>query len=440
MNERHADIAIVGAGAAGLMAAIFAGRTAQATGRMRRIIALDGAGKIGAKILVSGGGRCNVTHDVVDETAFAGASPNAIKKVLRRFPVEETVEFFRTLDVHLKREDTGKLFPVTDRAATVLDALIREARRAGVDFIHPARVSSIQLRPHGDDISAPVHDDRRMNEAFELSIENGDPITASRVILATGGKSLPKTGSDGAGYRLATSLGHTLTTHILPALVPLVLDNKCFIRELSGLTLPAAIELRSSTGKRLLTFTDSTLCTHFGLSGPGVLDISRHYLHAIIDDPGAALFMNWLPGESASTLDAALVEFSRFHGRAGIARMFAEKLPQRLVRSLCEFAGVDPATPANSLPREARRALVAAVTGMKLPVVADRGFTVAEVTAGGVPLKELRLETMESRPTPGLYLCGEICDVDGRIGGYNFQWAWASGRVAGESAADSLRE
>ncbi len=428
MIERDADITIIGAGAAGLMAAIAAGRTARSRGASLRILALDSAKKIGAKILVSGGGRCNVTHDTVDETAFAGSSPNAIKKVLRRFGVPESVAFFREIGVHLKREETGKLFPTTDRAATVLDALLHAARQAGVEFIHPARVTAIEridAAPDSDAASAPQ---------FKL-IADDALITTRRLILATGGKSLPKTGSDGHGYQLARSLGHSITPRVLPALVPLVLDQKCFIRALSGLTLSTTLELRSGTGKRLIAFTNSTLCTHFGLSGPGVLDISRHYLNTVLDDPAAALFINWLPGETPESLDAAIQNFAQHHGRAGIARVFAERLPQRLVKAICEHAGVDPAMPASGLSRVARKALVAAVTNLKLPVVGDRGFAVAEVTAGGVPLREIRLETMESRVCPGLYLCGEICDVDGRIGGFNFQWAWAGGQLAGAAAA-----
>lgn len=423
--ELKADITVIGAGAGGLMAAIWAGRAARDARRPLRIVAVDGARKLGAKILVAGGGRCNVTHDVVEESDYAGSSPAAIRKVLRRFDVSRTIEFFQQLGVSLKREETGKHFPTSDRASTVLDALIGAAREVNVELIYPARVERIMREGTGD--------------AARFSIGGQFGVVRSTiVILATGGKSLPKTGSDGGGYQLARSLGHSLTECIFPALVPLVLDASSFVRSLSGLTLPATIELRSGTGKRLHTVTDSTLCTHFGISGPGVLDISRHYIRARMDDAGASLYINWLPGETAITLDAGLIEFARRHGPSGVARHFSNRLPQRLVKALCDAAGVDSALPAHSLSRESRRSLVEVVTNMRLPVVGDRGFAVAEATAGGVPLKELRLDTMESRACPGLYLCGEICDVDGRIGGYNFQWAWSSGYVAGISAASAL--
>src|SRR6185295_17497362 len=195
------DVAVVGAGAAGLMAAIWAGRTHPGCS----IVLLDGAKTIGAKILISGGGRCNVTHHHVDEVAFAGSTPAAIRKVLRRFDVARTVAFFRELGVELKREETGKLFPVTDRARTVLDALLGAARAAGVVLRHPFRVAALA----------------RDGEAFVLTSVDGQEIRAPRVVLATGGRSLPKTGSDGGGYALAESLGHTLTPRIFPGLVPL---------------------------------------------------------------------------------------------------------------------------------------------------------------------------------------------------------------------------
>lgn len=433
MNEREADIAVVGAGAAGLMAAIWAGREARASGKALSIIAIDGARTLGAKILVAGGGRCNVTHHAVDESAYAGSSRHAIKKVLRSFPVERTVEFFRELGVELKREETGKLFPTTDSARTVLNALLEAARDAGVEIVRPWRVGSVRW------------DDADTAGAFvierELKAEDTDGdghatssvVRARRLILATGGRSLPKSGSDGAGHGFARGLGHGITPRVFPALVPLVVLEGHFVRALSGISTEATLEVRSGTGKRLISFTHSTLCTHFGLSGPGPLDVSRYLTDARMNDPGAALFINWLPGHAATDIDRELQQL----GKQSPVRWLRERLPERLAEAICREAGVDPAVPGHALTRDARRLLVGALTEMRIPVVGDRGYTYAEVTAGGVPLAELRLETMESRIRPGLHLCGEICDVDGRIGGFNFQWAWASGYLAGVGAARS---
>ena len=404
----------MGAGAAGLMAAIWAARTAEPG---RRVVVLDGARVLGAKILVSGGGRCNVTHYAVDETAFNGSTAAAIRKVLRRFDVARTVAFFRELGVELKREETGKLFPVTDRARTVLDALLAAARAAGVVLRHPFRVAALA----------------REGEAFALSSADGQTIRASRVIVATGGRSLPKTGSDGGGYALAESLGHTLTPRIFPGLVPLVVPAGHFVRALSGLSVPVALEVRTGSGRKRVELRGSLLCTHFGLSGPAALDVSRHLLEARFDDPGASLIVRWLPEHTAESLDAAL----RSLGAATVGGFLGERLPDRLARALGAAAGVDPATPGHRLSREHRRALAVAAAGMTVPIEGDRGYAFAEVTAGGVPLSELHLDTLRSRRCAGLSLCGEICDVDGRIGGFNFQWAWASGYVAGSSVFTS---
>jgi predicted Rossmann fold flavoprotein len=410
--KQTVDVAIIGAGAAGLMAAIQAGRAAARSSPGRRIVALDGARSLGAKILVAGGGRCNVTHHHVDESSFAGSSPNAVRKVLRRFDVEQTVAFFRERGVELKREETGKLFPVDDKARTVLNALLGAAREAGVVIEHPCRVECVEKR----------------GDRFHVVGEWGE-LAATKVILATGGKSLPKSGSDGHGYLIARSLGHSLTERIFPALVPLLFPVEHPLCSLSGVTLPATLEVRAGSGRKLNSFTDSTLLTHFGLSGPSALDISRYFLDARMCDPGAVLVANWLPGERFGSIEAML----QGGGGRGVARGLAARLPERLARVLCELAGVEPATPCHALRKQQRRALARMVTDMELPVIGDRGFRYAEVTAGGVPLRELHLKTMESRRCAGLHMCGEICDVDGRIGGFNFQWAWASGYVAGVS-------
>jgi predicted Rossmann fold flavoprotein len=438
------DIAIVGAGAAGLMAAISchpwrgllgrvsAGRPASSSRAARvRILLLDGAKKPGAKILVAGGGRCNVTHDHVDESAFAGSSRHAIRNVLRRFGVEDTIRFFQSRGVELKREESGKLFPSTDDAHTILNALVSAVAEAGVEFRYPWRVETIERTPDGflltrapDAGAAPAH---------LLTSSPAHSVLASRLILATGGQSLPKTGSDGHGYTLARSLGHTVT-RTFPALVPLTLPDGHFLRDLSGITLPATLELRSATGKRVVAFTDSTLLTHFGLSGPSVLDISRYYLVAASSSV-AQLLINFLPAHTPDSLDTRLANAGRREGSLIVSRFLSSLIPDRLARALCEHAGLDAVTTLASLSKEKRRALAAAVTNLPLPITGSRGFAHAEVTAGGVPLSEVHLDTMESRICPGLYLVGEILDVDGRIGGYNFQWAWASGFIAGSAAS-----
>jgi hypothetical protein len=295
----------------------------------------------------------------------------------------------------------------------VLDALLAAARSAGVTLRHPWRVETVVREAGGFVLAGPA-----------------GRLHARAVVLATGGQSVPKTGSDGHGYTLARSLGHTITPRVLPALVPLTLPRDHFLTALAGVTVPATLAVHAASGRRLVHFTDSTLCTHFGLSGPSVLDVSRYYLDARADDPGAQLLVTWLPGETVESADAWL----RTLGPASPGRRLHARLPERLARALCTAAGVDPSAPGHALTRERRRALAVTLVAQVLPVTGSRGFGHAEVTAGGVPLAELHLGTMASRRVPGLHVCGEVCDVDGRIGGYNFQWAWASGYTAGVAA------
>lgn len=411
--DDRVDVAIVGAGAAGLMAAIQAARAAPGL----RILLLDGARAPGAKILVAGGGRCNVTHFEVAATDFAGSSRNAIAKVLRELPVAATIEFFREIGVVLKREPTGKLFPVTDQARTVLDALLRAAREAGVRLLYPRKVTAI----------------RRADVGFVLAGEWGE-VAARRVILAAGGQALPKSGSDGSGYGLARALGHTTTATIFPSLVPLVVANDHWLPAVQGIAVPARIEIRAGSGKRLASFRGDLLCTHFGLSGPVVLDASRHFLAARQAEPKARFEVAFLPDATAEDLGVELANL----GRRSLGRWLAEKLPDRLADALLTSAGLNPAANALRLKKEERQALLRALLEHEIPIAGDRGFTYAEATAGGVPLDQIRPESMESRLCPGLHLCGEILDVDGRIGGFNFQWAWASGTVAGRGATAAL--
>ena len=423
-EEEHVDVVIVGAGAAGLFAAIWAGRNSEA--HPNRIAVFDGAKKLGAKILVAGGGRCNVTHCRVTEHDFAGSSPAAIRKVLRRFSVAQTIQFFSDAGVELKEEETGKLFPVTDSARTILNALIDQSKESHVAIVHPARVAEVEHLPCNGAVSELKKEPR-----FRVVVESG-VVLARHVIVCTGGKSLPKSGSDGSGYRLVEKLGHSIAKPLVPALVPLVLEESHWIRELSGVTVPTTVTLSKASGKRIFSCSGSTLCTHLGLSGPAVLDISRHWLIARNTDSDVQLSINWLPDQTAETVDELLQ--SRRTGAFGVLRQW---LPDRLARQIC----IESEAPlVGDLTRTIRKKLVQNITATPLPVTGDRGFSIAEATAGGVPLEEVKLETMESRKCPGLYLAGEVLDVDGRIGGFNFQWAWSSGYVAGSAVAKSVIE
>jgi len=409
-----ADVAIIGGGAAGLAAAIFA---AQATNRARRIVLLDGAKTLGAKILVSGGGRCNVTHDSVSPEDFNGSRP-IVRNILAAFPASATVEWFASMGVQLKREETGKLFPVADSAGVVLSALLRRCGELGVEILCAARVNGVSPPTQSDPLFTVEHD--------------RGTIRSARVVLATGGRSLPRSGSDGSGWEIARRLGHNLTP-TYAALVPLVLDEKMFHANLAGIA--QEVQLQTFSGGRLIDRRrGSLLWTHFGISGPVVMDASRHWVMAHESGSQARMECNLLPPDSFETAEKWLVDLASSRARASVAGAIAERMPERVAKAIVIHAGIDPAVACGQLPRPARRRLVGALTALPLPILRHRGWTYAEVTAGGVPLDEISYRTMESRKIPGLYLVGEMLDCDGRIGGFNFQWAWATGHLAGKAA------
>jgi predicted Rossmann fold flavoprotein len=392
------------------MAAIFAARAGS------RVTLLDGAPRIGAKILISGGGRCNITHDVVTAADFNG-NRNAIARVLRTFDVAATITFFAELGVPLKREEGGKLFPVSNRARDVIEALLGATHAAGVTIVSGEKVTRIVRSGAGQSFLVNDH----------LSVRN--------VVLATGGKSVPKTGSDGSGYELVRTLGHSVT-ELFPALVPLLLENGHWLTALSGSSVDAELLVKGEGGRVLHRATGSMLFTHFGLSGPVVLDISRHWIAESRAASGAvSLHANLLPGETFESLDSAWIVEARRNPMQTITGILRRRgILERLASALAPGP-----TPLVRVTKEERRGVVRRVVDLPLAVTRDRGFAYAEVTAGGVPLSEVDVRTMASRICPGLFLCGEILDVDGKIGGYNFQWAWASGKLAGSAAGSFLK-
>lgn len=414
------DVVVVGAGAAGLATAIFT----RVHNSRRSVLLVDSARRPGAKILVSGGGRCNVTNVVVTERDYHGGSPAAIRRVLRAFPVDRTVTFFAGAGVSLHEEADGKLFPDSNRARDVLDALFRQASVHGVHVRWGTRVQAVV--PQGD--------------GFLVSM-SGDVVKARAVVLATGGLALPKSGSNGAGYDMARTLGHTIVS-TTPALAPLLIDpasDDGLHAELSGTSLRTELSLWSDD-RLAVRLCGAMLWTHFGVSGPVVLDVSRHWLRAQLDGRRVALTASFLPGGTFDEIERHWLAESRAHPRRAVRAALEPFLPDAMAAALLRRAAVDPAIPLASLSREARRRLTHAVTRWPLAVTGSRGYTYAEATAGGIALAEVSPATMASRVCRGLYLVGEILDVDGRLGGFNFQWAWSSGFVAGAALAGDTAE
>ncbi|HEX9749839.1 MAG TPA: aminoacetone oxidase family FAD-binding enzyme [candidate division Zixibacteria bacterium] len=428
MRRESCDIAIIGAGAAGLAAAVFAG--ARARKPDARIILIESARRPGAKILVSGGGRCNVTNDVVTADDFWGGSRHTIAKVLQAFSNEDTVAWFHRMGVPLKLESTGKYFPTSDQAQTVLSALLAQVAPAGVDLTSGERVTDVRLDGDGFLVQCK-------SIAGQTSM-----CRARRVIVATGGLSLPKSGSDGAGLSIMQRLGHTIIP-TTPALTPLVLRSGASVggrfSEFRGITMDARLRLcRGRRTQPIIELTGSLVFTHFGVSGPVAMNLSRHWLRARMADRHTSLRVVFgVP--TLATIEQAdqwLLKQARAHPRRSVETALSELLPDRIAQAI--VAEFNEQSTLSQLPSQTRRQLALQLVELELDVVDTRGYSHAEATAGGVDLREIEWRTMESRKMRGLHLCGEILDVDGRIGGFNFQWAWSTGFLAGRGAAEAL--
>jgi predicted Rossmann fold flavoprotein len=402
-------VAVVGAGAAGLMAAIFAARNG------RRVLLLERTRDGGRKILVSGGGRCNVLPAAAAPERFVtDSSPHTLRKLLLAWPLAEQRQFFeREVELELALEpESGKLFPRSGRARDVRDGLLAVAARAGVETRFSTVVTGLEppLRPG----------------PWSLELAGGERLAASAVVLATGGLSLPGTGSDGMGLEIARRLGHTLHA-TYPALTPLTLEPPRHAG-LAGISLP--VTLVAPQPRRDFVSRGGFLFTHRGYSGPAVLDASHLAVRSrLAGGPPQPFFVQW------TELDAAAWE-ARLRASAGtLGPLLRRQLPARLAEMLLAAAGADGARPLAQLRRDERRGVVEALARFPLPWSGDEGYRKAEVTGGGISLAEIAPRTLESRLHPCLFLCGEALDAWGPIGGHNFQWAWSTGRAAGLGAS-----
>jgi len=404
MDEKRCDVIIVGAGAAGLMTAIIAARGGL------KVLLLEGQKKVGAKILMSGGTRCNVTNKKVSEKDYSSEHLIDVRNILRSFDNQKTIHFFKELGVELVLEPTGKYFPTTNSGKTVLDALLREVNRVGVELLTERKVVAL----------------RKIDQGFVVQGE-GFQLETSTVVLTTGGLSYPGTGSDGTGYRLAQTFGHGMIETI-PALTPLTTKNADF-KSLSGITLDVTLNLISE-GQKIFSTRESFLFTHLGFSGPAALDISRHYLRA--KEP-RGIIINFMGDQNPEVFQQHLLTLQQNNSRKALKNILLEHMPQRLADVLLKKSGIDALTMMNQLNRESRQRIINNCFRCPLPITGVVGYTKAEVTAGGISFAEINSKNLESQLQPGLFFAGEILDVDGRIGGFNFQWAWASGYTVAQA-------
>ncbi len=421
MNSELHQVIVIGAGAAGLFAATFASNCGAQT------VLLEKNNKLGVKILMSGGTRCNITQDTDWRgiaRAFGDAQGRFLKFSLASFSPANAVDWFNHAGVATKIETTGKIFPQSDRAIDVRDALVAEARDAGVDIQGNTAVTEIA----------------KTSEGFQITTGSGT-VQCKKLVITTGGQSFPGCGTTGDGYTWLAGLGHRIINP-RPALTPLrVVDP--WVHELAGVTVPdTGLSLRldgiaARTAKKILGPRDfdrgSFLFTHRGCSGPAVLNVSRGVTNP---ERNVRKFLccDWLPKIPDEELRLQLISVTT--GDQSLGAMIMDWLPRRLVEQLCHFASVDFDQPLAGIGKKRAAAMVQHLKHCELAIDGTLGFAKAEVTAGGVALDEVDPLTMASRIVPGLYLAGEILDIDGPIGGYNFQAAWSTGRLAGISAAN----
>jgi predicted flavoprotein YhiN len=427
---------VVGAGAAGLIAAMRAAECG------RQTLLLEKNRRPGVKILMSGGTRCNITQNTDNQGIIAAYGPAGrfLHSALAALSVDDTLALFAAEGLETKVEPTGKIFPASDRATDVLAALLRRLDRSGATVALEEPLRELHVLENG-------------RNGFRLVTARRE-LHAGKLILTTGGQSFPGSGTTGDGYRWAAALGHTIVPP-RPALVPITVGVP-WVREMSGVTLPdvavrvlqpngpgadapnatASSARKSSHGERgaqgevLAQRRGSFLFTHFGLSGPVVLDVSRA-VSGHERPQSLVLECDFLPAMPAGELEAWLRTQCASAGKRLAPSILPESLPRRLIDRLLATADIAQDRRAAELTRDERSRLVEACKRLRIPVTGTLGFRKAEVTAGGVSLGEVDSRTMQSKLVPGLYLAGEVLDLDGPIGGYNFQAAWSTGWLAG---------
>jgi predicted Rossmann fold flavoprotein len=406
------DVIVAGAGAAGLVAAF------RAAERGRRTLILEKNQRPGVKILMSGGTRCNITHATDNRGIVEAYGPPGrfLHSALAALGVDDTLELFHAEGVATKVEETGKVFPVSNKASDVLAALLQRLERSGAALALGEPLTGLAIEEDGFEVTTPQRS-----------------FMAGRVILTTGGQSYPGSGTTGDGYRMAAEFGHTIVPP-RPALVPLTVAP-AWPLELRGITLPD-VGVRILDGAKVLAARrGSLLFAHFGLSGPVILDVSR-VVSGHAEPRRLTAELDLLPGCREEEISDWLRTEALSSGKKQLAGILSARLPRRLCDTLLSLTDLPVDRLAAGLRKEERQRLVERIKHLAVGLTGTLGFKKAEVTAGGVALGEVDSRTMQSKKVPNLFLAGEILDLDGPIGGYNFQAAWSTGWLAGSRASE----
>lgn len=407
------DIVVIGGGAAGCMAALTAARKGAS------VILLERNQKLGRKLYITGKGRCNVTNDCAPDEVLKNIPHNGrfLTSSVTRFPPASVKELFTALGVKLKTERGNRVFPESDKAADIIDALLMGLRRAGVE-IREERAADV----------------RSAGEELRVHTERGE-YRCKAVILATGGVSYPLTGSTGDGYQMAAALGHTIISP-KPSLVPLVAEGD-LCRRMQGLSLRnVAIKVKNSKKKVIYQEQGEMLFTHFGLSGPLILSASAHMRD--FDKDHYTVWIDMKPALDEKTLDARILRDLGENPNREFHNVLDGLVPRLMVPVLAELTGIPDGTKANSVTREGRRRLLELLKNFPVEITGPRPVEEAIVTSGGIKVTEVDPKTMQSKLVKGVYFAGEVLDADAYTGGFNLQIAWSTGHAAGESAAEAV--
>jgi len=423
-QEKIYDIAIIGGGPAGIMAA---NRAAELGAK---VIIIEKNKDFGMKFLLTGGGRCNITHAEFDNRKLAesyGIEGKFLLSPLSIFNAKDTVNFFETHGIKTIIERGQRVFPESGKAAPLLAVLIKNLRKSGVDFMTGTHV--VDFKQDGN------------NKITHILTRDKNNIYAKNFILCTGGKSYPKTGSIGEGYRWAQKLGHTIT-HPNPALVPIKIREP-WLKKVQGISLKN-VELSILPGDRSKKIKNGdkrfgeAMFAHFGLSGPIAIDLSKRIGERLSDGNAVRLALDLKPALTADQLDKRIQrDFKKFNNKL-FRNSLADLLPAKLENTIVALSKINPNKKVHSVTKEERQTLVKILKGLEMNVNGLMGFDMAIVTTGGVSLKEINSKTMKSKIIDNLYFAGEIIDLDGPCGGYNLQICWTTGYVAGQSATENL--
>lgn len=413
------DIAVIGAGPAGMMAA------AAASARGASVVLLERNEKAGRKLAITGKGRCNVTNaaELRDMQEQMVSNPRFVISALHRYTNRDVMDFFETQGVPLKIERGGRVFPVSDRAFDIVDALVRSCRRAGVAMRYNTRVSGIHPWKQG-----------------WMLTDGKEEYAVKKLIIATGGKSYPVTGSTGDGYRLAESLSHTVVKP-RPGLVPLITAER-WVPRLQGVSLKNVAVRICHKEQTVYEDFGEMMFTHFGVTGPVILSASSRMQQYLLTKKAAALpmtlHMDLKPALTPEMLDKRLLRDFEKYSRKQLMGSLTDLLPGKLIPVIAELSGIPVQTRADSITKKQRQALGALLKNLTCTITGCRPLEEAIITMGGVDVRQVNPKTMESRIAEGLYFAGEVLDVDALTGGYNLQIAFSTGTAAGKAAAESL--